>query len=139
MLAEQPFLIGGATWIEVRDGNPTGLAIFDRHYSSQRAHCRKVDQFVGPGGKMVLLTPDARALFVWRKFKSDNGQRGINCAVFRNEGGVRRKAAFSFGRLMSSPGGAGRVSAITPTSTRARCAARTPGTASSWPAGVGAA
>lgn len=34
---------------------------------------------------MVLLTPDARALFVWRKFISGDGQQGVNCAVFRNE------------------------------------------------------
>lgn len=42
--------------------------------------------FVGPGEKMVLLTSDSRALFVWRKFISDDGQTGVNCAVFRNEG-----------------------------------------------------
>lgn len=41
---------------------------------------------VGSGAKMVLLTPCARALFVWRKFISDDGQTGLNCAVFRNEG-----------------------------------------------------
>lgn len=50
--------------------------------------------FVGPGGKMVLLTPDARALFVWRKFIDDSGQIGVNCAIFRNEGcgGGRRSS-----------------------------------------------
>ena len=35
---------------------------------------------------MVLLRHDARALFVWRKFLSDDEQEGVNCAVFRNEG-----------------------------------------------------
>jgi hypothetical protein len=34
----------------------------------------------------VLLTPDLKALFVWRKFKDGSGQEGVNCAVFRNEG-----------------------------------------------------
>lgn len=34
---------------------------------------------------MVLLTPHCDALFVWRKFESDDGQEGVNCAVFRNE------------------------------------------------------
>lgn len=90
-MAEQPFLIADQTWIKVRDGNQTALAIFDRHYTSRRAHVRKIDQFVGPGAHTVLLTPDARALFVWRKFKDDSGQTGVNCAVFRNEcawGGV---------------------------------------------------
>ena len=35
---------------------------------------------------MVLLTADCMALFVWRKFIDKSGQRGVNCAVFRNEG-----------------------------------------------------
>jgi hypothetical protein len=35
---------------------------------------------------MVLIAPCARGLFVWRKFISGDGQEGVNCAVFRNEG-----------------------------------------------------
>lgn len=35
---------------------------------------------------MVLLTPCAKALFVWRKFIDASGQTGVNCAIFRNEG-----------------------------------------------------
>lgn len=95
IIAEQPFLLADSTWMKVRDGHPTALAIFDRHYSSRRAHVRKIDQFVGPGEKMVLLTPDARAIFAWRKFIDDaidvttgTRQRGVNCAVFRREGGA---------------------------------------------------
>lgn len=38
---------------------------------------------------MVLLTEDVRALFVWRKFISADGQQGVNCAVFRNESTLR--------------------------------------------------
>jgi hypothetical protein len=34
----------------------------------------------------VLLTNDNKALFVWRDFINDDGNEGINCAVFRNEG-----------------------------------------------------
>ena len=82
----QPFLFGEG-WIEVKDGNPTGRAIFDNHYSRYRyADGRKPKLYVGPGEKMVLLTPCARALFVWRKFISGDGQKGVNCAIFRNEG-----------------------------------------------------
>lgn len=33
----------------------------------------------------MLMTPNSDAIFVWRKFRSDDGQQGINCAVFRNE------------------------------------------------------
>ena len=37
---------------------------------------------------MVLMTLDCDALFVWRKFIDDSGERGVNCAVFRNEGPI---------------------------------------------------
>ena len=65
------------------------MNLFKRHYTA-REH-RKVYQFVGPGEKMVLLTPDAHALFVWRKFidHAQPPQTGVNCAVFRNEGAER--------------------------------------------------
>ena len=35
---------------------------------------------------MVLLTRDASALFVWRKFLSKADEQGLNCSAFRNEG-----------------------------------------------------
>lgn len=86
---EQPFLFGEG-WIAVKDGNTTARAIFDRHYSRKHyADGRKPNLFVGPGEKLVMLTPDARALFVWRKFISGDGQQGVNCAIFRNEGSRR--------------------------------------------------
>jgi len=83
-MAAQPFLYGD-TWIEVKDGDLSGMALFKRHYSARTTE-PKIHQFVGPGEKMVLLTPDARALFAWRKemFRLDD-QTGVNCAVFRNE------------------------------------------------------
>ena len=80
-------------WYGVKDGDPVARSIFDRHYS--RRHYkdgRKPKLFVGPGEKMVLMTSDASALFVWRKFISDGGQSGVNCAVFRNEGNALSSA-----------------------------------------------
>ncbi len=85
---EQPFLIGGVAWWQVKDGNPTASALYDRHYSRNPAS-RGDLRVAGPGEKMVLLTPDARALFVWRKFISKDQQEGVNCAIFRNEGSGR--------------------------------------------------
>lgn|SRR3990167_1487158 len=80
-------LISGQNWYGVKDGNTTARDIFNRHYSRHfYADGRKPKLFVGPGEKMVLMTPDFKALFVWRKFISGDGQRGVNCAVFRNEG-----------------------------------------------------
>jgi hypothetical protein len=79
-----------AFWFEARDGDDRAREIFDRHYSRKRyADGRKPKLFVGPGEKLVMVTSEADALFVWRKFKSGDGQQGVNCAVFRNEGATR--------------------------------------------------
>jgi hypothetical protein len=81
-------------WIPVKDGNPAAFQLMKRHYtfhpySDGRRHnpgYRNRMLFVGPGEKMVLLTPEFDALFVWRRFINKSGQQGINCAAFRNEG-----------------------------------------------------
>jgi len=74
----------------VKDGNPTALEMYERHYSAYRyKDGRERKLFCGPGEKMVLMTINRDALFVWRKFIDDSGQEGINCAVFRNEGNVK--------------------------------------------------
>jgi hypothetical protein len=86
MSAVQPYLLLRG-WVLTADGDDTARVIFDRHYSRYRyADGRKPLLFVGPGEKMVLVRHDARALFVWRRFVSADGQQGVNCAVFRNEG-----------------------------------------------------
>ena len=73
-------------WFESKDGDDVALDIFKRHYSwHEYKDGRPHILFVGPGQKMVLITDQADALFVWRKFISGDGQLGINCAVFRNE------------------------------------------------------
>ena len=80
-------------WLPARDCDPRAFALYSRHYTFRDYRDRRRRDpsnptrfsFVGPGEKMVLLTLDCRALFVWRKFKSDDGQEGVNCAVFRNE------------------------------------------------------
>jgi hypothetical protein len=84
----QPFLIGEG-WIEVLDGNDTARAIFDRHYSRETHRDRsKAKLIVGPGEKMLLLSAEADALCAWRKEKHRLDKRnGINCAIYRREGG----------------------------------------------------
>ena len=73
-------------WTGVKDGNKTALALYERHYSCYRyADGRKRKLFCGPGEKTALITRNSDALFVWRKFIDNSGQKGINCAVFRNE------------------------------------------------------
>lgn len=88
MIREQPFLLTSGPWVEVRDGNLTAAALYDRHYSRSPAS-RGDARVAGPGEKVVLLTPCARALFVWRRFISKDPSAGplvVNCAIFRNEG-----------------------------------------------------
>lgn len=95
-------------WIPVMDGHAGARALYERHYSARknmaRRRRRKTKLFVGPGEKLVLVTPQLDALFVWRQEKFQSSyQRGVNCAVFRNES--RRlssgliRAAENFARL----------------------------------------
>lgn len=74
-------------WLPVRDGDHRARALYRRHYSHRSyKDGRNPMKFVGPGEHIVLLTPECDALFIWRKFKDDSGQVGVNCACFRNEG-----------------------------------------------------
>ena len=80
-------------WYGSRQNDPWAIDIYLRHYSSGKnaAPLKALLQsgFVGPGEKIVLISEDADALFVWRKedFRYDK-QEGINNSVFRNEGSV---------------------------------------------------
>lgn len=96
---------GSRFWREARDGDRIGRALYRRHYSARRyADRRDPVLFVGPGEKVVLIGHHDDALFVWRKFVDDSGQRGVNCAVFRNESAdlaselILDAEAFAWGR-----------------------------------------
>lgn len=76
-------------WVQTKDADPDGRALYHRHYSRRvYKDGRQPAKFVGPGSYVVLILPELDALFVWRKFIDDAipKQVGINCAVFRNEG-----------------------------------------------------
>ena len=88
--AVQPYLsFYDRPWIETKDGNYSGYVMYLRHYSRKHYRVRRNSLFIGPGEKLVLLTPDASAVFSWAKFHAYNGQTGINCTIFRNEGTQR--------------------------------------------------
>lgn len=78
-------------WCLTRDGDPYAYDLTRRHYSTRRYRQPRMRQFVGPGRKLVLLSTDGKAVFVWRQFIDDAlpKQTGYNCAVFRNEGEVQ--------------------------------------------------
>jgi hypothetical protein len=85
----------GVDWVQVPDGDPTALLLMSRHYTARPSRLENPESIpllVGPGEKMVLVHVTGLALFAWRRFidHADDGtgqpQRGVNCAVFRNEG-----------------------------------------------------
>lgn len=83
------FATGPRHWWLTKDGDAACLALYERHYSAYQYKDGRVRKlFVGPGQKIVLRTEPGDAMFVWRKFIDRSGQRGINCAVFRNEGSL---------------------------------------------------
>lgn len=79
-----------AHWCLTRDGDQYGYEMARRHYSARNYRNQRQRLFVGPGRKLVLLSNNSKALFVWRKFIDDiqPPQSGYNCAIFRNEGNV---------------------------------------------------
>lgn len=82
-----------SAWQLRKDGDPRGLALYERHYSARRYRDGRVRRlFVGPGEKVVLVSHDGRAVFAWRRFHDASGQLGVNCAVFRNEGSQWRSS-----------------------------------------------
>jgi len=71
-------------WMQISDGNRIARELADRHYSRKTpGH----PLFVGPGERLVLLSTDHKALFIWRysRYRAD-GQKGVECSLFRNEG-----------------------------------------------------
>ena len=77
-------------WYGVADGDPRAFALYQRHYSYRTYKSGRTNRLIaGPGEKMVLLTYQCDALFVWRKFDDMRHEPGINCAVFRNESSIR--------------------------------------------------
>jgi hypothetical protein len=79
------------TWMIVSRRDPRAIGLYGRHYSSKKNKKTAKDWrqygITAPGESLVLLTADVSALFVWVKqiYRAD-GETGINCAVFRNEG-----------------------------------------------------
>jgi hypothetical protein len=78
-------------WLPSHRCDPRAIALYFRHYSSAKGGRKATvytHGFTGQGEDMVLLTPSCDALFVWKRsnVKRLDGQGGVNCSVFRNEG-----------------------------------------------------
>jgi hypothetical protein len=76
-------------WLAIRDGDPVAYELARRHYSFHHYRRPRRDRrIVGPGQKLVLITPDYKALLIWRRFNRPDlaGQIGVCCSLFRNEG-----------------------------------------------------
>lgn len=82
----------GCHWIQIKDGSEAAFRLFRKHYTFRNwRHRNKKNglRIAGPGERIILITEDQKALFIWRKekFRMDD-QAGVNCAVFRNESNV---------------------------------------------------
>jgi len=78
-------------WLSVRRDDPRAFAFYRRHYSSlknMRPWRARVTNFLGPGECVVLLSSCGRAVFAWQHntIKRWDGQAGVCCTLFRNEG-----------------------------------------------------
>lgn len=74
-------------WCESRDADLAVFQLFQRHYTYKPD--RKSHAFAGVGEKLVLVTPSCDAAFVWLKqMIRDDGQDGVCCTLFRNEGEI---------------------------------------------------
>ena len=80
-------------WYGVPDGDVSIRQMLNRHYSARKYRDnRRVVLSGGPGFKMILLTIDGGAGFIWRKFIDAAGQTGVNCAMFRNESSIYKSS-----------------------------------------------
>jgi hypothetical protein len=77
-------------WVGIKDGDPRAVALFNRHYSARRGGDRIRYGMSGPGQTMTLLTIRCDALYIWlnNQVERYDGQVGLNCTIFRNEGPV---------------------------------------------------
>lgn len=75
-------------WYRFSSSSHDAFAMARQHYSVKHRH-PKCTALAGPGEKIVLMTSDRKALFIWlySKYRAD-GQDGINCTIFRNESNV---------------------------------------------------
>jgi hypothetical protein len=81
----------GNYWIAVKDTYPPLIDLYRRHYSSLKKPAWVYRQFgiSGNGESLSLCTASGTAGFCWTKQKKrDDGQKGVNCSFFRNEGSL---------------------------------------------------
>jgi hypothetical protein len=69
--------------IQVGKHDSESCSLADRHYSRQTVGS---NQFMPPGRTMVLRNAEGTIVWGWLwQDKRDDGQRGYNCSIFRNE------------------------------------------------------
>jgi len=79
-------------WVISHDMNPIAQRLADRHYSRKNPGSKK--GFVGPGEKLVLLSPDGNAVFAW--LRADPANHGVHerlrviFHISRKVGGVQQ-------------------------------------------------
>ena len=92
------YMIDGAHWFRVTKTDPRAVGLYRRHYSAMKNHKTSAQLrragIAGSGESITLMTPDGLALFGWRHdiVPRKDGQIGVNCTIFRNEGPILSSA-----------------------------------------------
>ncbi|HET7071391.1 MAG TPA: hypothetical protein VFI40_11235 [Nocardioides sp.] len=77
----------GTSWVQVPKFTPAAARLADGHYSRRTIGS---PQFMPPGQTLVLMTPEADAVFGWWRpdpssgIVAMNGLDGWTCTIFRN-------------------------------------------------------
>lgn len=75
-------------WRTIKDGDARAYALFERHYSMRqyKDNRRQSTRLIaGPGERLMLITGDCQALFIWKDFNNPAGEEGLYCSLFHNE------------------------------------------------------
>ena len=77
-------------WYAISDQDPVAMSIYRRHYSrhAYQDGRRHVGGVMPPGQHKFYMTCDGTAIFGWLRnvVERYDGQTGVLCSVFRNEG-----------------------------------------------------
>lgn len=77
-------------WLPAVESSAETRALYRRHQGIVSLRSSRSRLLAGAGDKLILITPQADALIVFRKSGlSDFLNRGVQCVAFRNEGHFR--------------------------------------------------
>jgi hypothetical protein len=113
-------------WTQANAADPRAIELFRRHYSRRPgARAKGTERVAPPGRRVVLLTPEADALYVtsWPRFAMHKWPGAWVCSVFRNESrhlssDLIVEALAATRELLGAPPAAGIITFVDPANVR---------------------